>query len=77
MTSSIYDRTLLEVFHNTIVLNKEDVAFWTQFLIENESSFAVTVDRPYTLWLSKASFEAVIQRIASANPLHEESKESQ
>lgn len=62
MTSSTYNATLPQVFHDSVTLNKDDVAFWTQFLIENGSSFAVTVDRPYTLWLSKVSLESVLAK---------------
>lgn len=69
--TSRYTVSLSGPFRTSVILNKEDVAFWTQFLIENESSFAVTVDTPYTLWLSDESWKAMMKKT------EEELKESQ
>lgn len=66
MTSG-YAVSLSGPFRTSVILNKEDAMFWTLFLIENESSFAVTVGTPYTLWLSDESCRAMTQKLEELN----------
>lgn len=52
---SVYDRVLPEAFVSKIVVDKDEAKNIADFLIGKGSSFAVTADRPVTIWLSWAS----------------------
>lgn len=52
---STYKGTLPEVFPYYVTLDKNQALTGVVFLINHGSSFAVTMDRPVTLWLSEES----------------------
>lgn len=54
---STYTNSLPEVFpHSIVITNKADLWRIVTMLSDRESSFAVTVDKPFTLWMSEASY---------------------
>lgn len=60
---SKYQQVLPEVFSTWMHLGtKEEASTIVEWLLEAGTSFAITHDRPYTLWLSAASLDVVASR---------------
>lgn len=58
---SVYGHVLPEVFPYVITLtNKAELWRLVNILIDRESSFSVTVDKPFTLWMSEASYQHIM-----------------
>lgn len=62
-TVSTYRQELPKVFPSTLPMEtKEEAAEIVSWLLDAGTSFAVTMDRPYSLWLSAASLDVIARR---------------
>ena len=55
-----YNGNLPVIFPWRVTLTKEQAQTGAVFLIEHGSSFAITMDQPYTLWLSEESYRFLV-----------------
>ena len=61
-TMSTYDTHLSEVFDQVIQLDKATAKKVVSYLMEQGTSFAVTQDKPYRIWLSKVSAKLLVEK---------------
>lgn len=57
---SAYQQVLPEVFPLSVTVDKDRAKQFVAELLEAGTSFAVTMDRPYTIHLSEASYQALL-----------------